>query len=422
MARPSPSPATRRAKAVPRTAAWNWSSSKRTPLYTERPHLRVRPLCFHGREVTGAARGRLPSDRPESESGGKLLMGLGARRHADTVAAAMFRRIEAGVRAADGLFVGLRAVILADADADGDRDRLCVDGELRLLDFQAQLFGDMLSLFEGAALEYDEKFLPAPADGDIRRPQPFLKRDRDLAQDAIAADVPEPVVDRFEVIDIDQQDGNRARVAPVFGKGLVDQDAEGLAVEQAGELVGGGHVLDALLVPCKRDMGQEKLQQRNAQTYREIEVEGLTDVGQRGIHAFFHEQIPLEFGDIVHIEQVQAVAVPELIGTGFLTQDAVDNVAQDQSRTQIGFLTFGLVAEQDGLAVRIHEIDGALEALLVIRDEVAHGIHSEPAAGGAEKAAVEVEDTIVDEDGQCIPVGQVGVDIDLVGFRHGART
>src|SRR3569833_4037471 len=123
------------------------------------------------------------------------MMALGARRQADTVAAAMLRRIEAGVRAADGLFVGLRAVILADAYADGDRDRLCGDGELCLLDSQAQLFGDMLPLFEGAALEYDEKFFPAPTDGDIRRPQPFLKRGRDLAEDAIAADVPEPVVD-----------------------------------------------------------------------------------------------------------------------------------------------------------------------------------------------------------------------------------
>ena len=167
-------------------------------------------------------------------------------------------------------------------------------------------------------------------------------------------------------------------------------------------------------------MGQEQHQQRNAQTYREIDVKGLTDVGQRGIYAFFHEQIPLEFGDIVHIEQMQAVAVPELIGAGLFTQDAVDDVAQARRCAQVGFLTSGLVAEQDGLAVRIHEIDGALETLLIIRDEVAHGIHSEPDAGGAEKAPVEVEDTIVDEDGQCIPVGQVGIDIDLVGFRHGA--
>ncbi len=73
----------------------------------------------------------------------------------------------------------------------------------------------------------------------------------------VAAGMAEPVVDRFEVVDVDQENGNRMRIAPVFGEGLVDEDAEGLAIEQAGELVGGGHVLDAPLVSRECDMGEE---------------------------------------------------------------------------------------------------------------------------------------------------------------------
>ena len=34
--------------------------------------------------------------------------------------------------------------------------------------------------------------------------------------------------------------------------------------------------------------------------------------------------------------------------------------------------------------------------------------------------AVEIEDAVVDEDGQCVAVGEIGVDVDLIVVRHGA--
>ncbi len=69
----------------------------------------------------------------------------------------------------------------------------------------------------------------------------------------------------------------------------------------------------------------------------------------------------------------------------------------------------------------IGEMDDALEVLLVIRDEVARGIHREACAGGVEEAAIEIDDPIVDEEGQRIPVCQGGIDIDLAGLRPGAH-
>gem|GEM_PF-4855376 len=61
------------------------------------------------------------------------------------------------------------------------------------------------------------------------------------------------------------------------------------------------------------------------------------------------------------------------------------------------------------------------EALLVFGDERLTGIDRQADAGGAEVVALEVEDAVVDEDGQGVGVRHVRIDVDLVVLLHAAH-
>src|SRR3546814_9003763 len=67
-------------------------------------------------------------------------------------------------------------------------------------------------------------------------------------------------------------------------------------------------------------------------------------------------------------------------------------------------------------------IDRAAEPLLVVVDQVLNGIDGQTDTGDTDEVTVVIDNPIVDEDGHRVPVGQVRIDVDLVGLHHPADT
>jgi hypothetical protein len=102
-------------------------------------------------------------------------------------------------------------------DAAGDRDRGGLAG---------QVAGDE-----------DELVAAEPRDG-VGRAQDAPQARGDLDEQAVAALVPEAVVDRLEAVDVEVQDRDRAALALALGQRLLEAFDEERAVRQTGERVG----------------------------------------------------------------------------------------------------------------------------------------------------------------------------------------
>src|SRR3546814_19200278 len=81
-----------------------------------------------------------------------------------------------------------------------------------------------------------------------------------------------------------------------------------------------------------------------------------------------------------------------------------------------------LIALEHDTAFGIDEIDRAAEPLLVVVDQVLNGIDGQTDTGDTDEVTVVIDNPIVDEDGHRVPVGQVRIDVDLVGLHHPADT
>jgi hypothetical protein len=57
--------------------------------------------------------------------------------------------------------------------------------------------------------KHADELVPAPADDEVVRPEPFPQCCRDADQELVAGGVAFEVVDRLEVIDVDEPDGQR---------------------------------------------------------------------------------------------------------------------------------------------------------------------------------------------------------------------
>ncbi|MNP11791.1 hypothetical protein D3C76_1039950 [compost metagenome] len=131
-----------------------------------------------------------------------------------------------------------------------------------------------------------------------------------------------------------------------------------------------------------------------------------------------HEEVPVQLGDIAHVEEMVAAAllVLELAGLrarqlGLQCFQALD---LGQRLTDPRAHGAAVRAGQDDAAGAVDEVDAAVIAALVLVYQLDHRVHRQADARGTEELAVVIEHLVVDEDGQSILVGQVDIDIDLV--------
>jgi hypothetical protein len=197
-----------------------------------------------------------------------------------------------------------------------------------------------------------------------------------------------------------------------FGGGPVGVDNLAAAIGEARDTI--EDVLEPYLIQ------QGYLQRTRAAASRRRRFIATSVCDQRHVLVLLDEQVPLEFGQIIDVEDVIVTLVGELIGAGTLPQNLIDLQAKPRPLMQVRLLP-GLVTEKYDPALMINEINGALKTLLIFPDQAVNGIYGEANAGSADVLAGKVKNPVVDENGQRIPIGEIAIDIDFIIFLYVAN-
>ncbi|MNC32608.1 hypothetical protein D3C75_809700 [compost metagenome] len=115
------------------------------------------------------------------------------------------------------------------------------------------------------------------------------------------------VVQRLEVVQIDQQGHQWATVAPGFSQRLGGEQVEAAPVVQAGEAVERGQGFGAGLVAADHGMHQCQHHQGDHRTDRQVQVQRVANAVEDAGFAFVHQQVPVQFGQVANVEKVAVV-------------------------------------------------------------------------------------------------------------------
>src|SRR5262245_30041030 len=128
--------------------------------------------------------------------------------HMKTVSAGVFRTVERRIRTADqGLKCRDRLVSNSGADADGGTNTVGTDRRPRKLKARSNAFADFAGTLQPSWNDRDKLFTTEPGDDVVGT----RARSHDLSentQNLVAHGVAETVIDRFEVIKIEHQQGH----------------------------------------------------------------------------------------------------------------------------------------------------------------------------------------------------------------------
>src|SRR5262245_53815968 len=126
----------------------------------------------------------------------------------ETVSAGVFRTVERRIRTADqGIKCRDRLVSNSGPDADGGANSVGIDRRPRKLKARSHAFADFADALQASWNNCDKLFTTEPGDDVIGT----RARSHDLSentQNFIAHGVAETVIDRFEVIKIEHQQGH----------------------------------------------------------------------------------------------------------------------------------------------------------------------------------------------------------------------
>src|SRR5262245_58881413 len=129
--------------------------------------------------------------------------------HMDAVSAGVFRTVQRRIRAREqGIKCRDRLVSDSRADADGGANSVGGDGRPRKFETRSYAFADFASALRASWDDRDKLFAAKPGD-DVVGTRARSHHLSENTQDFIAQGVPETVVDRFEMIEIEHQQGHR---------------------------------------------------------------------------------------------------------------------------------------------------------------------------------------------------------------------
>src|SRR3569623_1044888 len=174
-----------------------------------------------------------------------LTRGTAVTQPFDAVAPGIFGAMQGAVCSLDEL-LGCTAVIRIAGEADADRDFSRARnsfGELIVGDVETQ---NLRHHFRAAPCGFRQdqtELLAAVARGDVGLAQPRLKNSRDLTQEFVAVRITVLLVEAFEVVEIDKQDGILAIVAARAGMFDIDGFVKIAMIVKAGEAVAHGEFL-----------------------------------------------------------------------------------------------------------------------------------------------------------------------------------
>ncbi|MCY1285441.1 hypothetical protein D9M70_343770 [compost metagenome] len=174
-----------------------------------------------------------------------------------------------------GLLEHIRRALLGegvqgDADTGADHQLVLADDVAAVQALQqlvAHLGGQLAGLFRsvGQGLQQHHELVAAEARQGVLVAQAAGQARGDFPQQGVAHRVAEAVVDRLEVVQVDEQQGAAARFAQLAGHGVLQAVEEQAPVGQAGEFVAEGQALDFALVALPfGDVGDAQADQRPA--------------------------------------------------------------------------------------------------------------------------------------------------------------
>src|SRR6202163_939725 len=161
----------------------------------------------------------------------------------DPVASGSLGQIERAIASLDQIRHRLAELKLSDSDGNRDAGKNLpgrAAGDATLRDCPAYALGNDPATCEIGTREHGDKFFPAISSRQINIPKPLPQHVRHQPKHLVADAVPKIVVERLEMIDIDQQDAERLALFHRCDLGLAKEFIEGTAVWQAGERVGLG--------------------------------------------------------------------------------------------------------------------------------------------------------------------------------------
>src|SRR5690606_17383642 len=123
--------------------------------------------------------------------------------------------------------------------AYGDAKACAFADETQALDFALQTLGNLLGQGGLAAWKHRSELLPTDAPEQITAAQRVGRGMGHLLQDAVPGLVPMGVIDEFEVIDVQQQEGQRRTQLPGLSEFLLGAFEEMPAVAALGQYVDG---------------------------------------------------------------------------------------------------------------------------------------------------------------------------------------
>ncbi|MNG95117.1 hypothetical protein D3C79_541430 [compost metagenome] len=227
------------------------------------------------------------------------------------------------------------------------------------------------------------------------------------------------VVERLEVVEVDQQGDQRFGFALGFLQGLRGQQVETAAVGQAGEAVEGGQGLDVVLMALDHGIEQRQHHQGDHRADRQVQVQRLANGVHGAVFALVDEQVPVQLRHQAHVEEMAvAVAAAVLVAAADRLGHLPEPVQFDQRLPGPGTVGPAVRAGQHDEPLLVDEEHLALVALLIVIDQADHRFDRQADTGNADELAVVIEHPVVDEYREAVLIGHVEVDVDLVGRVH----
>ena len=129
--------------------------------------------------------------------------------------------------------------VAVGCDAYADRDKIqFLARPVGQLDRDADAFADQFCNFRHGARHYDQEFLAAKPAYEVFLAQGTGAKRRDLLQNMVANRVTKPVVDRFEMVDIQNSDSQRRTFGLCRLDGIGQHHHHLPAIGNGGQLVG----------------------------------------------------------------------------------------------------------------------------------------------------------------------------------------
>lgn len=304
----------------------------------------------------------------------------------DAIASGIFGEVQPTVGPAEHGVDGVRWLVRGDADAGGELNKDGVRGKAvrnRQLDVgnvDTHALGYDKGGFRGGVRQQCSELFPAPTAENIDATDGVLHALDYGKQGRIADGMTEPVVDRFEVVEIDHENRKRTAASSRGVQLFFAGTEESASVVEASERVGSGCIFQ-----LDGEVGGRKPEETECQakSYRDIQGEGCQREGTRQMPAREQTSGCAEAADDIAGSKQEQQRSAEKTGTAKLLPRC--SREQPSSLTALGRdseTNYGNAERARGVAAYVEDVDGGHDCQqsdaegrerMAVRGELQHG-------------------------------------------------